>query len=208
MGLDNYFTRPKATESNLARFRKAQSRMLNLCEDNGVLDHTEDDDLAIIQNAEIYLEPLDHGTSLVLVGGGMSSGENGSFRGKYYSTLCDALLYNITSDWLYRNHFKHEIDEAYRLMASHHQKLLQNPQEYWDTFKKEYLVQADRHSIVSFVDEYTPQRAIDFCEFFSIYANMKNDDVFLNAWYQADRQLLDQYLIKYSIFKLLSYHRP
>lgn len=188
MGLDNYFTRPIQEKDNLVRFYKAQKEMLYLAnEDNSFLDHTEDEDL-FIQNMGFRLEPANPRINLVLKGGGFSSGENGTFRGKFYSTLCDALLsgyrdddtHGIVHDWLYRNHFKHEIDQAYKIIATHQQKLIQDS-TYWETFKKDYLAKADNY--FGFAEDYTLQIVLDFCAFIGDYATMDDDTIFLNAWY-------------------------
>jgi hypothetical protein len=160
MGLDNFWLIPKQTEENLAVFSNAPQTK-------------ESPENVEFENVEY------HGKHAInLVGGFFTSNGNGSFRGKYYSALCDAMLNE--SDWLYNFHFKSEIEDAYEVMKDFLDKFQgEDAHQHWEEF-----VSKSRKTVVDHYgcfDEYTMDEAIDFIRMFEYYSTVEN--ICLSAWY-------------------------
>jgi hypothetical protein len=162
MGLDNFWLTPKQTEENLACFNKASESF-----------QTESPSGVEFETAHYQGE-----TEISLVGGLFSNNGNGSFRGKYYSALCDALLKE--QDWLYNFHYQGEIEDAFTKMSAYLEKFLSpDAQQHW-----EELVNYGRENVqdhYGLFDEYTMDEAIDFILMFEYYSSVEN--ICLSAWY-------------------------
>ncbi len=161
MGLDNFWITPKQTEENLAIFKKASESF-----------QTESP-----ENVDFEAANYEGEHPISLVGGLFSNGVN-SFRGKYYSALCDALLKE--QDWLYNFHCKSEIEDAFADMSLYLEKFLsEKAQQHWEEFisyGKENVT--DHYNLFS---EYTMDEAIDFILMFEYYSTV--DNICLSAWY-------------------------
>jgi curved DNA-binding protein CbpA len=160
MGLDNFWLIPKQTEENLAVFSKAPQTQ-------------ESPENVDFEN--VYY----HGKHPIsLVGGLFTSDGNGSFRGKYYLSMCDAMLKE--NSWLYNFHFKSEIEDAYSQMSTYLDKFLsEDAEQHWEEF-----IKAGKQTVVDhygFFDEYTMDEAIDFIRMFEYYSTVEN--ICLSAWY-------------------------
>lgn len=162
MGLDNFWLVPKQTEENLAKFNKA----------------SESFESETPQNIDFETAKYQGEHPIRLVGGFFSNDGNGSFRGKYYSALCDALLRE--QDWLYNFHYKGEIEDAFSKMGTHLEKLLSlDAQQHWEEFIKSSKETVQDH--YGLFDEYTMDEAIDFILMFEYYSKVEN--ICLSAWY-------------------------
>jgi hypothetical protein len=171
MGLDNYFVVPNHDDTNSAKYvdqvEKALEQKLNGLEPNA-------NDFDFEHHNAYY----DGKRPINLVGGMFSdNGNDGSFRGKVYSSLCDALLkdaISIRSGFLYSCHFDFEIVEAYSYMEEHHKMLLDNP-EHWNKFKDECLEDGYHIGDISL------EEALDFLAMFEYFSGV--DNIFLIASY-------------------------
>ncbi len=163
MGLDNFWLTPKQTEENLAAFSKANET------------HQTDESPENVDFESVYY----HGKHPInLVGGLFSSDGNGSFRGKYYLPMCDALLKE--RGWLYNFHFKFEIEEAYGQMNTYLETFQgADAQQHWQGF-----IKTGKETVqdpYGFFDKYTLDEAIDFIRMFEYYSTVEN--ICLSAWY-------------------------
>ena len=162
MGLDNFWLVPTQTEENLANFNKASEY--------------PDDDLP--DNVEFETAHYQGENELNLVGGLFSNNGNGSFRGKYYSALCDAMLDD--DGWLYSFHYKGEIEDAYEQMKTYLEKFQSSDGEaFWQEFVK--VGKTSTRDYYNFFDSYTIEEAIDFIKMFEYYSTVEN--ICLSAWY-------------------------
>jgi len=160
MGLDNFWLIPKQTEENLAVFSNAPQTQ-------------ESPKNVEFENVEYHgKHPIN------VVGGLFTSNGNGSFRGKYYSAFCDAMLNE--RNWLYNFHFKSEIEDAYSQMSTYLDKFLsEDAEQHWEEF-----IKAGKETVVDYYgcfDEYTMDEAIDFIHMFEYYSTVEN--ICLSAWY-------------------------
>lgn len=167
MGLDNYWLVPKDSEENLEKFEGSKDTITSSFWDGTAPQDVEFD------TAEYCGEyPLN------LVGGMLSSNGNGSFRGKYYSPLCDALLGE--DGWLYCFRYTDEIQDAYNQMQFH--LALFQGADGQDHFQK--FVEESKNSVedgYGFFSEYTLEDAIGFIKMFEYYHTVEN--ICLGAWY-------------------------
>ena len=164
MGLDNFWLVPKTTEENLNKF-------------NSEYEQTnydgEEPDGVEFETAEYQGEH-----HINLVSGILSSNGNGSFRGKYYSAMCDALTNE--SGWLYGFHYPGEIEDAFYSMKKHLDKFLSpEGQQHWEEF-----VSKSRNTVVDHYgcfNDYTIDEAIQFIRMFEYYSTVEN--ICICAWY-------------------------
>jgi len=121
MGLDNFWLVPQDNEENLEKFYEAKEYP------DYHWDSTSPKGVEF-DTAEYHGEyPLN------LIGGMLSSNGSGSFRGKYYSPLCDAMLKD--DGWLYSFRYAGEIREAYEKMAVYLALFQSNGKSLWKKLK-------------------------------------------------------------------------
>jgi hypothetical protein len=165
MGLDNYWLLPKQTEDNIIAFNKAYRH------------HQPEFDYDLPEGVEFETAQFQGDIEIDLVGGIFSGNGNGSFRGKYYSAMCDALLEE--EDWLYRFHYENEIVEAFEMMKPYLEKFLSPAaQKHWQEFVsygKDNILD-DFHCF----EAYTIEDAIGFIRMFEYYSTLEN--ICLNHW--------------------------
>ncbi len=169
MGLDNYFVVPNNDDANLEKYRTRRETELKLKSTN---TPSELDYLDFKHHKAVY-----EGKRTINMVGGMFSGDgnDGSFRGKYYSELCDALLKDapsVSRYFLYKNHFDFELIEAYSCMKKHHDLLLKDS-KYWHEFKKESIAEG------YYIGDYTIDDALDFLAMLEYFCSL--DDICLIA---------------------------
>jgi hypothetical protein len=164
MGLDNYWLIPKNTQDNLEKFFNVEDKF----------DSMKPNDVEFEEASYQGEYPLN------LVGGMFSGHGEGSFRGKYYAPLCDALLEG--EDWLYDFHFPIDIEIAFQNMKPYLEKFQGvDAEKQWNEFVhhcKENLNIFDQHN---FLDDYTLQDAVEFMKMFEYYSAVEN--ICLHAWY-------------------------
>ncbi len=164
MGLDNYWNIPKNNQENLDKFFEA----------------IDDLDFYSETPSDVEFESVNYlgEHPLNLVGGIFSNNGDGSFRGKFYTPLCDALLQE--SDWLYYFHSSSDIIEAYEVMKPYLKAFQEDDGDsQWLDFihtRKDYT-----NDPYQLFDEYTIQDAIDFIKMFEYYSQVEN--ICLIAWY-------------------------
>jgi len=166
MGLDNFWLVPQDNEENLEKFYEAKEYP------DYHWDSTSPKGVEF-DTAEYHGEyPLN------LIGGMLSSNGSGSFRGKYYSPLCDAMLKD--DGWLYSFRYAGEIREAYEKMAVY-LALFQGDdgQKQWEKFVEEAKSSID--DPYGFFSDYTLDDAIGFIKMFEYYQTV--EDICLSAWY-------------------------
>jgi len=164
MGLDNYWLVPSTlTEENMGLFLKASQSYDTLEPPSGVE----------LESASYHGE-----TPINLIGGMFSENGDGSFRGKYYSPLCDALL--KSKDWLYSFHYTNDITKAFEDMKPYFELFQSDDaQRHWQSFvAKAKQATEDPYD---FFYEYTIDDAIDFMRMFEYYSSVPN--ICIGAWY-------------------------
>ena len=164
MGLDNFWLVPKQDEENMSKFQVASSNA-------SVFEHDPDD-------VEFDTAHYHGDEDLNIVGGIFSANGNGSFRGKFYSPLCDAMLQE--DSWLYSFHFTSEIEEAFSEMIPIYIKLRSpDAQKHW-----EEIISYGRDNVTdshAFFDSYTIEDALNFIKMFEYYVTVEN--ICLSAWF-------------------------
>ena len=164
MGLDNFWLVPTKTEENLNKFNTEYEQTK--------YDGEEPDGVEFETADYIGEHPIN------LVSGICSNNGNGSFRGKYYSPMCDALI--SEDGWLYGFHYTGEIVDAYLSMKEHLDKFLSSDgQQHWEEF-----VSKGKNNVIDHYgcfNDYTMNYAIEFIRMFEYYSTVEN--ICISAWY-------------------------